>query len=395
MLVMCYEIRIGEFTLKGIDSVSVESSIDLLSDQCVIILPGSAYNQALLIEDKIKRGDKVTVKLGYNNDLKTEFTGYLRTISADSPMRLECEDGAFLFRKPVKDRRFKKVTAITVLRYVVSQVNAQLPKEQRFRFVTNISGLQYKEFTLLGANGLQALEKIKEDMHINIYCRTSSEGINELHCHMLYSEKRGEVKYDFSRNIEDSDNLKYVRKEDVKLRVVVEGRTKKKQIKAEVGEKGANTFTLKRPGISTFKTLSLIAKQTLLARSYDGYQGAIRGWLIPFVQIGCSAKIVDTEYKEREGSYFVNGVKTSFSREGGVRTVALGIKVGGVSAKVNALPDQLPVAPGSHIDGWSPLPTQTYSPEVMPNIELEQWDQSDDDDEPDYDELGHVIGTIA
>lgn len=345
MLRMCYDIQIGDYHLKGIESVKVESSIDLLADQCTIVLPGSAYNKAYQLEDKVKRGDAVLVRLGYNDSLKDEFKGYLKSIHPNNPMKLECEDSIYLFRKPIKDKHFKKTTATVIARYIIDQINAQLPASQKMLLVTDLTGFQFDKFTIVNATGFQALQTLKEQTGGSIYCR----GRN-LHFHLAYTEKRGQVTYDFAKNIEESDDLEYVKAEDVRTRIKVIGQWKKgEKIEVEVGEEGGNQITLKRPNITDKASLTKLANQELKRVCYDGYKGAIKGWLTPFCGIGYSATIIDADYKERAGSYFVNAVKTEFSREGGRRTVTLGIKVSASQANTTPLSTSITPLPKDNI----------------------------------------------
>jgi len=323
MFKMDYEISIGDKKLRGLESVTIESSADLLSDKCTIAVPGQYYNKAYKVEDKIKRGDKVVVRLGYDGKLKTEFEGYLKSIHPNTPMKLECEDSAFLFRKSIKDKQFVKTNVAAILQYVIDQVNSQVSASQKMHLVTDMSGVQFDKFTIVQANGYQVLDKLKSETGLSIYCRGQ-----ELHCHLLYAKKTGDVAYDFTRNIEESSDLEYVKKEDVKVRVKVVGRTKKgANLEVEVGETGGDVRTFQRPTVSDKATLETIANQELKKLSFDGYKGAIKGWLLPFCAIGYSAKVTDKDYPEREGRYYVNAVKTEFSSSGGRRTVTLGIKV--------------------------------------------------------------------
>ncbi|ENA1803055.1 hypothetical protein ABF179_002480, partial [Flavobacterium psychrophilum] len=58
----------------------------------------------------IKRGDKITVKLGYDGNLKTRFVGYIRTVDAKKPVKIMCEDGMFLLKTvETKKKGYKKV----------------------------------------------------------------------------------------------------------------------------------------------------------------------------------------------------------------------------------------------------------------------------------------------
>jgi hypothetical protein len=323
MFKMDYEIEIGNVSLKGIESVTIESSVDSLVDRCTITVPGMIRNKAYQIEDKIKRGDKVAVKLGYDGNLQTEFVGYLRAVYPNNPMKLEFEDSIFLTRRDIKDKTFVKTNAVAILQYVVDELNKNLLVSQKFKLVTDMKGLQFDKFTILRANGFQVLDKLKQETGLAIYAKG-----NELHCHLKYTEKTGSVAYDFTRNVEESSDLQYVKKEDTKALVKVIGRTKKgANIEVEVGEKGGDVRTFQRPTISDKASLEIIAKEELKKLSFDGYRGSIKGWLLPICATGYTAKVVDPDYPERQGSYYVNAVKTEFSASGGRRTITLGVKV--------------------------------------------------------------------
>ena len=54
-------ITVGSFRLSMLDSVEVIRSVEQLSDTAVIVLPGSVFNKAIEVEQKIKRGDKVVI----------------------------------------------------------------------------------------------------------------------------------------------------------------------------------------------------------------------------------------------------------------------------------------------------------------------------------------------
>ena len=65
---MTFDIRIGSYRLRMVDSVTVKTSVEELTDTAVITLPASVYNVALNVEDKIRRGDKVSIAFGYDGN---------------------------------------------------------------------------------------------------------------------------------------------------------------------------------------------------------------------------------------------------------------------------------------------------------------------------------------
>ena len=122
---MDYNITIGEYRLQTLKAVSIKRSVEQLSDTATITLPGTIINDTMEIEDKIKTGDKVTIQLGYNGNLQTEFKGYLKTIKTDDKnITLECEDALWLWRVDMKDEQLQNITLKTLLQHILSQVNA-------------------------------------------------------------------------------------------------------------------------------------------------------------------------------------------------------------------------------------------------------------------------------
>jgi hypothetical protein len=57
------------------------------------------------------------------------------------------------------------------------------------------------------------------------------------------------------------------------------------------------------------------------------YEGSIDTWLVPVVQPSYSAKIMDSDYPEKNGSYYVVGVNTTINESGAKRTVKMGVKL--------------------------------------------------------------------
>jgi hypothetical protein len=318
-----YDIKIGNYQLQAIDKVTIETSQELLSDSCRISIPGMVAGRAIQVEDKIKRGDAVTVRLGYNGDLVTEFTGYLKAIYPDNPMVLECEDSVYLFRKAIQSKILKNTTVRGILDYVLAQVNPQL--KTPFTLVSDLSGGSYKwdTFAIHEATGFEVLDKLRQESGLMIYAKD-----NKLHYHLAYTQKGGQAIYDFSVNVEATNDLKYVKSQDAKVKVIVVGRTTKgAKVEGEAGESGGESRTIQRPTITDKKTLENIAREELKKLTYDGYRGDIRGWLIPYCSTGFTAKIRDQDYQAREGNYYVVATKVEFSQNGGVRTVSLGAKL--------------------------------------------------------------------
>jgi len=306
-----WKITIGKYTLLMLESAEIHSSVDLLADTAVIRLPASNLNKRLDVEAKLRIGDRVKIEAGYNT-LRTEFEGYLQRIGTDQgSITLQCEDAIYLTRKAVADKEFKNTNVQQICEYIAEQVGGIS--------VVCDYGFTYDKFVISRATGYDVLKKLQEESRANIYMRGT-----ELHVHPAYVERFGEVKYDFSRNVEKSD-LTYKRGDERKYEVEVEGLTRDgKRVSVVVGTPGGDKRSVKVYGVSDTTALRARGEEELKRFVYDGYEGSLTGWLVPASAPGYSVTVKDEEYPEKDGIYYAVAVTTNISRNGGVRKVQLG-----------------------------------------------------------------------
>jgi len=316
MFKLSWKVTIGTYQLGMIESIETIRSVELLSDTATITLPSAVYNIPFDINDKIKRGDAVKIEFGYDDKFITEFEGYLQQEPAtdNGSLILKCEDGLFQYRKSLDNIELKNVSVSDVLNYVNGKIGGfTLSCDYEFK---------YDKFVINNATGYDVLKKIQEEAKPNIYLKGTV-----LHVHPQYSEIFGKVNYDFSKNIETAD-LKYMRVEDRKFMVTVESKGPDgKVIKEESGTTGGDKMTIKVSGVTDKASLKKLATEALATKSYTGYEGTFTGWLVPYCDAGYQVKLVDEDYKDKTGNYYVLEVKTNFSKSGGVRTIKIGKKL--------------------------------------------------------------------
>lgn len=87
MFVLCSEIRIGSVTFRTVHDVQIKRSIYNLGATAVIKVPVTAVlkhagEPPTYIEtaEAVKVGDPVEIRLGYDNQLNTEFVGYVKRL---------------------------------------------------------------------------------------------------------------------------------------------------------------------------------------------------------------------------------------------------------------------------------------------------------------------------
>lgn len=312
---LSHDITIGKYRLLLLDSVSVKSSVETLSDTATITLPGSVRNAALQIEGKINVGDAVDIRLGYDGNQRREFTGYVEKITAgDGGLKIECLDALYLFKKTaLKNAQHKNISLSALLKKVCAEVDKTIKIDCDYSFT-------YDDFVIYNANGYDVMKKVHEDTKADIYFEGGT-----LHVHMPYTHNADAtpVCFDFGRNIEKSE-LTYRKADDRKVEVEV--KIKKPDGKEETvkfGTPGGEKVSIPSP--TTNKTEARnVAEAECRRLSFDGYEGSFTGWLVPYVRPTDTVRLIDKDYPAKDGNYYVTGTETTYSSSGGVRKIKLG-----------------------------------------------------------------------
>lgn len=315
MYLLNWDITIGGYKVKTLTEVKITTSVLNLSDTATITMPGHYLNTWRKIEDKVHVGDAVTIKLGYDNDLETEFTGYLKRISRDNnALVLECEDALWLTNRAVADMEYKSISLKELLTAVMAQVDPKMTVECDYDFT-------YEKMVVFKSTALDVLKKVHEDTKANIWFEGKT-----LHVHPVYQQAKGDkpVIYDTEVNVQ-SNELKWKDATDKKVMVEVkyidsDGTLSTKQYGVNGGEKVTRYVN------ATDNDLMKAAENEYNLWNYSGYEGSLTGWLVPVVKAGGSVRLRD---KERlEGVYYVTGVEIEFGQNGAKRKVTLGRKLG-------------------------------------------------------------------
>ncbi len=318
MYVLNYEVTIGKYSLRTLDSIEITKSIHNLSDEARIAIPGTLINRALEVESKISRGDAVSIRLGYDGNLRTEFEGFLDKITTDdNTIRLECIDSLYIFKKAIADQEYKSINVKELLDDVIRQIDPTITLNCSFDF-------GYSKFVTFKTTGLDVLKKVQDEIKANIYFKA-----NTLHIHpqVYLAPNTNRVIFDFAVNIEKSE-LKYIRKEDKNIQVEVQliqpdGLINKETVGKEGGQKITKTISALDAG-----SLKEAANNEFNLWAYDGFEGSFTCWLIPYIETGDIVELRDSSYPYKNGNYFVSSTQTTFgAQSGGSRKVTLSRRV--------------------------------------------------------------------
>lgn len=322
MFVLDGSVVIGDFTFRVLHEVSYTKSVDTLADTAVIKLPTSfkiKQNNVLKhTEEAIKAGDKVAITVGYEGKYSaTEFVGYVKKVKPTIPIEIHCEDAFWLLRR-------KNITKAWRGKVMLKEILQEVVKDTGLALAENISEIPIDNFIIRNANGAQVLQKLKKEFRLSAFINDN----NELYCGLQQLTNVGEeVMYDLNYNLIEN-NLEFRTKEERKIKIryrYIAPDGKKKTI--EVGDADGELRTYHTSVVSDKEKLKEMALAEIEQLKYDGYDGNVKSFLIPFVTRGMKANFINKEYLHQEGSYFVKKVHVEFGTDGGRRTATIGTRL--------------------------------------------------------------------
>lgn len=321
MYILRGKIQIGDYQFSTINEVEISKSVEDLVDFATVKLPTKFKIKdngvQKYTEEAIKPGDKVTITLAYEGKYEgVEFTGYVARVSPKIPMEIYCEDAMWLLRRKNITKAFAKTTLKEVLNEVVKGTDLQLSDK--------IPKLEIDKFIIQNANGTQVLQKLKEDFSISVYLDDQGKlyaGLEQLNNIGQYAI------YDLNYNLVSND-LEFKTAEEKKLKIrytYISPKNEKKQV--EVGDEDGELRTFHTSVISNEAKLKEMATAELTKNKYDGFEGSVKSFLIPYATRGMAAKIIDNEHPNRNGLYFIRKSVVTFGTDGARRTIYIGNKL--------------------------------------------------------------------
>lgn len=310
-LLLSCRIIIGKYEFKNIANAHIEKSRKTLGDSASITLP-SRYKQEFLC-NVIKGGDKVTIGLGYNNQIVKEFEGYVSDVAYKAPVEIRCEDEMYtLKRLKPKAKSWKSVKLVDVIKYLVSEVKTNdVPDITLSNFVIKADGNVYS-----------VLQKLRDTYRLDIYFKGKQLVVSIA----SYADSADKIKYHLERNV-INPALTYRRIDDVRLRVkAISILPNNKRLTVDVGDGDtASTTTLHFYNVTVEAELRKLAADRLKNMKYDGFSGTLTTFGVPYAEPGMVAEIKDTRFDgSRSGSYNIDAVAVDFGKGGFRREVTIG-----------------------------------------------------------------------
>ena len=313
------EIRIGDYVTTSVNAVEIKSSWRTLTDTAEIILPRNLSYRPVKnpndidslrgkpIDQLVKRGDPVTVKLGYHGEpLFTEFTGYVREIEPNVPLKLSCEDEMYNLKKGSITKSWPKVSLADLVKFVAPG------------YETEVIDLNLGKITINAASPAQVLESLKD---YGVFCYFRDK---VLHAGFAYDYKYESHVYDFQRNIK-SHSLKFRRAGDypIQVKAIANLNNGRKTVvlypvltdsdKARAEVRTLNFGPLSDNEKDREKLLKQYAQAELKRFKPEGYRGSVTGFCVPFIRHGDNVRLRDARYPEHDSTNLVDSVNTKFA----------------------------------------------------------------------------------
>ena len=326
------EISINGVVFSGANSIEVVSSWEDMTDTCTILIPNKfkRNNKSMTVGDNgfFKRGDEITVKMGYFPNLETRFEGFIRRITPDNLITIECEDLMFKLKQENVNKTFRAGKLKTLIEGITSQKSNVVDADLGAVRVPNKSAAQVLATV------------IKETYKLQSYIRNKV-----LRVGLAYYPDEGktvELHIDGIKGNIAENNLEFI--ESNELQIIIKGSSM--QANNEIIERWAyydnlsgllvltsddpkkgETDTLSVP-LQTADQLDGFITQRLEKRLSTGITGTITAFLEPIVSHGDVVDLKSKKFPEKEGKYLVKRVTTSMSVSGGGRQeIELDIKV--------------------------------------------------------------------
>lgn len=320
------KITIGAASFTSVVDVVIKRSTREPNATAVIKVPVTAVlkqkgGEKTYIETarQIAVDDKVTIQLGYDGSLKTEFVGFVKRLNYTVPLEIECEDWYWKLRRSSIKKSYAQTTVKDLLNDVLAGSGATVHP------ATIDLGL--KNTIIDNKTGAWVIEKLKSDYGLTVFFDMQGR----LYAGKAYEVKGETVKYELNgdlKNVLKDDDLKFYRADDYKLKVDAKSYDRNgAKLEATVGAEGGESKTLFFYDVKDAAQLKALAEAELKRYSFDGYRGKIETFLIPYAEPGMVASLTDSLYNQRSGNYYVESTEVKFGRSGARRTVELGIKI--------------------------------------------------------------------
>jgi len=303
-------------------SVKWKSDVNQLVESCTITLPLYPYLKSTIEATEIFSGERecvfevggeVSVKLGYDTENETVFTGFVAAVNYGERLELLCEGYAFL----LKDKTFTKSYKSVQLR----QLLQDLTKDTPIVLSKSIPDLKITNATFKATKAMDVLEWLKKEL----LCAVVFRGDSLFAGASPFGEKLGSAKLRLGWNVVKDDNFKkQPPKTDIQINIVTKSPAGTvKRVKSDQRKFKSVKEVKVKPGLDAKYLKEVVDRLQREANTEGRQEGKLTCFLVPHFTTGMVAKITDNRFPERNGNYLVQVIDGSFDTGGGRQNLTL------------------------------------------------------------------------
>jgi hypothetical protein len=297
-----------------INNIRIEKSWDKQTQTATILLPRNLkYNDKNIYEGQnplLRRGDKVEIFGGYYPNLTPLFSGYISKIGNNVPVEILCEDEMFILKQSIAPNiSYESVNLRTLIGKILENTN--IPYEA---LDAQIGAIRTQKASV----GL-VLQKLRTDYGLFSYFKNGKLRVGLAY----YQSESNTETILFERQMIDTGNLRYLKKDDVKVKlegVIIKSDNLREEY--NYGDPTGELRTIFQYG-GTKSELDLKANLFLEQMNYTGYYGSFLTFIEPKVEPGDFVQLDSYIYPERKGKYVVKSVTSEIGMGGGRQNIEL------------------------------------------------------------------------
>lgn len=297
------ETRKERLLLRKVESITIESSWELLTDKATLTMPRNVkFFDKRKVRDVFRNGDPIEIWFGYDDEenMVKEFEGFIIEVSADIPIEIKCEDRMFLLKKEPVNYAMKS----TKLQQLVSAI---VPKGMK----TDVADIDISKQRFPNMTVAKVLEKLQE-AKIYSYFKGDTLVVGKIYS----DDTEAPVIFRFGQNVVDN-NLQYLRKEDIFILIKATSTLPKgRKITVKFGDDGGTEENLSYYNITSQDALLVLCKEDYKKFKVDGYKGDLNAFGSPSVRHGMKAQVESYLYPDRNGTYWIKRTTKTYDTNG-------------------------------------------------------------------------------
>ena len=332
-------------------SIRITTAVTRLTDVAVLESTSQADNVEKEVENKVKRGDHIVIKLGTaEQGVTQEFEGYVVSVLTGARIQIVCWDYSFLaLETPLDNHTFKgDANFESVMAHIFDEVNRKT--KNKFHKAGNLRPViqntlkkwALPNLELHDTNAYTILQRLNKTLPYDFFFRDTALCLFEpyvqdsgVHGEQVTIRTDVEVRQEgmtleyvkeaerlYTVSVKTVDSVGHLFEQTVSTDNLFLGLYISKVIPYPKNKEGKDIPNRKE----LEEYLMTYAKNLLKLYTYDGFIGSLHSRGFPFVSRGYIVNLVDRGYESREGKYFADGVDVYFNHRGFYRVLHLSQK---------------------------------------------------------------------